>query len=439
MHDLPAQWSIQQSHSRSISGEELEAMGKRAAAAVEGGQAKNLTDAVVMTVKHAGLSPEQVRRVVEFTNTAAYLSDFKKEAGHKIIEFSGGPADASRVIQDLNDGGGGTVFDTGNSDYASAPSEKRASAAHHESDFWGMFEPSQPVVLDQADPMRPAIDFRDKLAGLHDHWSSELSGLETIYDDLGKELTEHVKQAAMSGMSLGDVVYAWSTFVDEPIFVQAAFEKISGALVQSGVFNSFDAVGESIEKVGSQRMVNPEHPIMVLFAGHSLALEKLAEIRSCRDQAASCLEEMDTFLKNPGSTEKTAGWTDRLKALFGGKKAPPPPKGAVQHVRDFFAEKAAPVAGNLAEGAGNILFGKGHDYAKTMKGVTETAVKHVPHAAAGAVGYRALQHLSAAGDNPTMQKLKSYVPGTQENDMYEANLRAQYGGPMAMMQGYGGY
>lgn len=442
MHDLPAQWSRQQSHSRSISGEELEAMGKQAAGYAASRVAPNLNDAVVMVVKHAGLSPEQVRRVVEFTNTAAYLADFKKEAGHKIIEFGSGPADASRIIQDLNDGGGGTVFDSGHSDYASAPSEKRASAetAHYEADFWGLFcTEKEATVLDQADPMGPAIAFRDKIAGLCDHWTSEIGGLETIYQELGHELVGQVKQAALAGTSLGDIVYAWSTFTDEPAFVEAAFHKISGALVEQGVFPSFDAVGASIEKVGSQRMVNPEHPLMVLFAGHSLALEKLAEIRSNRDEAEQCLAEITAFLHDAGDGTKLAGWAERLKGMMGMKPAPPPPKGALQHVRDFFADKAAPAAGNVAEGAGNLLFGKGHEYAGKMKGVTEGVVKHIPHAAGAAVGYRALQHLDAASNNPTVQKLKSYIPGTQENDMYQANLQAQYGNPLMQMQmGYGG-
>jgi len=442
MHDLPAQWSLQQSHSRSVSGEELEAMGKKAAADVANGVAPNLSDSVVSIVKHAGLSPEQVRRVVEFTNTAAYLSDFKKEGSHKIIEFRGGPADTSQIIKDLNDGGGGTVFDVGHSDYASAPREKRASA-HRDEEFWGMFAPEKPVVMDQAEPFRAAYDFREKLAGMYDHWTSEMSGLETIYQEIGEELAGAVKQAAMEGVPLGDIVYAWSTVTDEPIFVKAAFEKISSKLVEQGVFPSFDALGASIEKVGNQRVVNQDHPLMYLFAGHSVALEKLAEIRSSRDEAGACLADMDEFLHDTGDATKLAGWTDRLRSLVGMKPKAPPPKGTVQHIRDFFADNAAPTAGNIAEGAGDILFGKGHEHAKSMRGATETVVKHIPHAAAAAVGIRALQHMDAAGDSPGMQKLKSYVPGTAQNDMYQAGLQSRYnpmgqfGGGQFGGQGYG--
>lgn len=114
MHDLPSGILLQQAHSRPISGEELEVLGKQAACKYVEGCAPTLSAAVVETVKSAGLSPEQVRRVVEFANTDAYLQDFKKEgAQHRFISFDGGPADPSEVLKDLNDGGGGTVFDHG--------------------------------------------------------------------------------------------------------------------------------------------------------------------------------------------------------------------------------------------------------------------------------------------------------------------------------------
>lgn len=119
----------QQRQARPVSGGELEQMGKSAAERWSVGAYPSLHEAVVGTVKCARLSPEQVKRVVEFANTTAYLTEFRKEGmGHKYIDFGeGGPANPSTVLQDLNDGGGGTVFDTGKtaslnvSAYATAP------------------------------------------------------------------------------------------------------------------------------------------------------------------------------------------------------------------------------------------------------------------------------------------------------------------------------
>ena len=128
MHDLPSTTLLQQAHARPVTGEELEVFGKKAAATYACGTCGTLTEAVVETVKHAGLSPEQVKRVVEFTNQNAYLAEFKKEGSpHKYIEFDGGPANPAGVIQDLNDGGGGTVFDRGVADYGSPPTAMKTA------------------------------------------------------------------------------------------------------------------------------------------------------------------------------------------------------------------------------------------------------------------------------------------------------------------------
>ena len=130
MHDLPSQTLLQQANARPVSGEELEVFGKAAASRFMCGDADSLNDAVVETVKQAALSPEQVRRVIEFANTAAYLQEFKKEgATHKYIHFDGGPASPTEVLKDLNDGGGGTVFDRGSADYFQPPPNTKTAAA----------------------------------------------------------------------------------------------------------------------------------------------------------------------------------------------------------------------------------------------------------------------------------------------------------------------
>jgi len=133
MSDLPRQGLLQQLNAHPHSGEYLEVLGKRAAARWSSGDHKTLTDAVTETVKQAQLSPEQVKRVVEFANTDAYLTEFKKEGGeHHVIDFHGGPADASEILKDLNDGGGGSVFDRGTGDYNAPPNDMKISSSKAE-------------------------------------------------------------------------------------------------------------------------------------------------------------------------------------------------------------------------------------------------------------------------------------------------------------------
>lgn len=129
MHDMPSITLLQQSHAIPKTGEELEVLGKYAAKQYAAGTCGTLNEAVVETVKHAGLSPEQVRRVIEFANVNAYLTEFGKEgSAHKYIEFHGGPADPAEVLRDLNDGGGGTVFDRGLADYSIQPEAPKTAA-----------------------------------------------------------------------------------------------------------------------------------------------------------------------------------------------------------------------------------------------------------------------------------------------------------------------
>ena len=165
-NDMPIQTALQQLKAKPVSGEHLEVLGKYAARAWDRGDYNTLNEAVVGTVRDEHLSPEQVRRVVEFCNGEAYLSEFRKEGSkHRVVHFACGPADPGVVLRDLNDGGGGSVVDTGDGDYrlsvegamkkaaSAAPSlEKTASVTSYvastsnsrdlsayEDDFWAMF------------------------------------------------------------------------------------------------------------------------------------------------------------------------------------------------------------------------------------------------------------------------------------------------------------
>lgn len=146
MHDLPSRTLLQQMHAQPKSGEELEVLGKQAARMYLCGGC-SLNDAVVETVKQAGLSPEQVKRVVEFANTSAYLKEFEKKGStDKYIHFEGGPASPGEVLKDLNDGGGGTIFDRGDTHYA-APPVAQPKEKLAERNWWRMEQMSKEAGL----------------------------------------------------------------------------------------------------------------------------------------------------------------------------------------------------------------------------------------------------------------------------------------------------
>lgn len=352
MPDPQTQIDFQQHHARKIPAQALEVLGKQAAAHWSAGAAKTIGAAVAETVKHAGLSPEQVRRVVEFANTDAFLETFHKLGGHRYVDFGQGVlADPREVIRDLNDGGGGSVFDRGTADYDQPPVEK-ISAANSEAElallaaFRGTGTENEPT----AQSSDWVWDERDKLAGQTEHLNAEFSGLELVYLDSVANLTEQVKQAALSGVALGDIVQAWSTVTDDPVFIKAAFAHVTPALLRGGVLSSAGQLGHSIEKVGSAHIVNPEHPLVQGFGSYCEILTKLAEIRQARDRAADKFAQVSYAIKRYGhDLDKAAGAVRKVIDAFGraGRRV-----GGAHGDLGELVGKAVPIVGGAVVGKG---------------------------------------------------------------------------------------
>ena len=364
MSDLPVQGLLQQLNARPVSGEHLEVLGKHASDLWQEGRCKTLTDAVTESVKHAGLSPEQVRRVVEFTNTHAYLTEFKKEGAHKVIDFGpGGPADPSEILKDLNDGGGGSVFDRGTLDYGQPPADTKIASTHAERELVELFGEAPPLPFES--PLGEAMDMRDKLASANALLLAQVSGLEVAYADLADRVYQGVKQAALSGTSLSDVVSAWQEVNPAGEYVKVAFELFSPRLLREGVFSSAEQMLGSVEKTASVGIVNVEHPLVVDFGEFCDVLSKLAELRAAREEVRESLGHMTAFMK------EAAG-------------------GVIRKVLNV-AEKASKPAGAAAQWVGEHAAGKGAgDIARK---VVSTGVKYAPHAVGAVAANEARRHL----------------------------------------------
>jgi hypothetical protein len=324
-YDLPPQALLQQSAARPISGEELETYGKHAAARYLCGECCNMNEAVVETVKHAGLAPEQVKRVCEFANTDAFLKEFRKEASSsKYVVFNGGPADFSEVLKDLNDGGGGSVFDRGMADFAHAPDVVKTSAAQATSRNRGAMEKvasvhlSEPVneadqILEEAfrvdktaapipfsRPLQDVEDLQDKLSTARDAATAEMSALEATLLGVTEDLYNQVKQAALDGTPLGHVVQAWDqALAPNPELVKAAFAEIGPKLVEEGVVPGWSELGQSLEKTaGQMAVVHEDHPVVTAFGAYCEGLEKLAELRATRQEFIDGLVRLDSFTRS---------------------------------------------------------------------------------------------------------------------------------------------
>ena len=308
-YDLPPQASLQQSSARAVSGEELETYGKHASTLYHSGVAANLNAAVVDTIKSAGLAPEQVRRVVEFANTAAFQSEFQKEgASTKYVVFDGGPAEYNTVLQDLNDGGGGTVFDRGTLDYTHMPTMKTASrggmdktaavSARADDILAEAFAvPVRAAPIPFAHPLAEVHAVRDKLSGVRDTITHEINALEVDLLAISEDMYRQVKQAALEGVPLGHILQAWdSTLRVEPELVKAAFAFMGPRLHDEGIFATIDAVGASLEKTAELRaIVNPEHPLIAYFDAYQGTVTKLASLRAAREEAMQGIDQLLAF------------------------------------------------------------------------------------------------------------------------------------------------
>lgn len=397
MADFSPQVLLQQRRAHSVSGEQLEVMGKRAASRWCDGRDTSLTSAVTNTIKSAdvALSPEQVRRVVEFANTDAYLREFRKEGGsHKIIDFgSDGPANPADVLRDLNDGGGKTVMDSGLGDYRLPPADRHVLRDDADSALEEAFlAKAASAGYPEVNPLSDVIEMQEKLAAAHDDVSSQISGLEVAYLDLSDKLYGLVKQAALEGQSLGEIIQAWSSVSEDSDFVKAAFDRFTPQLFNEGVFRTLNEMGSSIIKTAGARCVNLEHPLVTTYRDFCGVLTKLAELRVQQEELRDGHNKLSYFLKQ--------------------------------------------------------AVGKHADAAQAVKGVLGKAVtgaqKHLgvgPLAAKGMVyGPLALAALGAGkyiGDAANDYGVSSFVPGTTAYDM-RRSMRRPLVGPMAGGFGYGG-
>jgi hypothetical protein len=386
---------LQQMNARPHSGEYLEVLGKRASARWHAGEYKNLSEAVTGTVKQAQLSPEQVKRVCEFANTAAYLDEFKKEGGtHHVVDFPGGPANASDILKDLNDGGGGSVFDRGTLDYSSPPRETKTASAREDGfleEAFGIDKTAEQLPYEN--PHAEVIDLKDKLAGAAAHLQDQTSGLEIMYADLSDRVYQQVKQASLGGVALGKVLTAWGSVAPSDDYIKVAFELFTPRLLREGVFHSVEEMTASVDKTAAAGMVNPEHPLVVDFGEFCDVLAKLAETRAAREELVEHIAHLETYLQKAAST---------VGKVWGAAKGTA--RSAAEASRPFLKE-------HLGETAGGAL---------------ATGIAHLPHAGVLVGGLEANRRIQNSQSAPARaaravgRGIARQIPGT------DANLNEQY-------------
>jgi len=272
---------LQQQKARPIDPEELEMMGKRAAALYRD-SGLDLSNAVVEIVKEARLAPEQVKRVCEFANTTAYLDEFEKAGSVRNVTFEGGPADPGRILRDLNDGSSPAIQHVESSDYATpVGSYKTAGKSMSKiAAAFGVPEGSMEKTAEavnhhslHANPVEDVYDLKLALEATRQDLLSKLATSGVIYGDVSNDLCSAVVEEVRSGTSLGDVARACASFTDDvPLHKQAMV--VIGEYLRDTKVMSPGALGDSLRKVASAGVIpDPKHPVIERF----VAFTKVAD------------------------------------------------------------------------------------------------------------------------------------------------------------------
>jgi len=280
----------QQQAARQIDPEQLELMGKRAAALYDGG-GRSLSDAVVEVVKEAKLAPEQVKRVCEFANTNAYLSAFEKAGEVRNITFNGGPANPGQVLKDLNDGSSPAVHQVDSSDYSEPAGNYKTASANISvlADAFGVVGMEKTAQVHdhfaRENPVEEVNDLRVIIQGARDQLMSKLSSSEILLTDLKAVLSEKVAEAVLEGMPMGDIVRAWSSYGTSNQIKEAA-SFVRDHLRERRIMGK-DQFAESITKIASPGVIaNPDHPVV----DHFILFTKVAHEHAKLEEAVHILE-----------------------------------------------------------------------------------------------------------------------------------------------------
>ena len=303
---LPLGLALQQA-AKPVDPEQLELMGKRAAAAYSE-HGTRLSDAVVEVVKEAKLSPEQVKRVCEFANTNAYLSEFEKAGEMRNVTFEGGPANPGVVLKDLNDGGNPMLSKVGSSDYvyhetaghyktAGVTDEALAEAfgikAGDKEKIASAHSAADRDHMSHYNPVDELNDLRLCLEGTRETMISKLSTSGVVYDDVSSDLCKTAAQELETGTPMGDIARVWANYAPSAPMFKEAMALVVKHLQTRG--HSEEELSQSLNKTASAgTLPNPTHPLVEQF----VAFTKVAHGHHILQRSIEVLDEQLTTVRS---------------------------------------------------------------------------------------------------------------------------------------------
>lgn len=294
---------IQNDHRHAaISPETLERLGKEAATLLirEG---VPLNDGIAkLAAAYADISQEQVKRICEFANTAAYLSTHEKfkTAGASSSYPQFDLADPARVIQDMSDGARPTGISPVDVDYSSLPKRKeKFSSAATESGLRQLFGDLSPGPAQTRESVfHEVLAAKDSLTGLRDHLRHHGEQFDFAVKEASAEYYDMVKRHLLDGGGFVDIMAsARSTGAGDekiaqvmsPVVERLMTEKVaSRATLKASVMN--------LEKI-AHRVVNPEHPFVKTFTAIVALNDEIEKVASGLSSVTDELNAVTDFIR----------------------------------------------------------------------------------------------------------------------------------------------
>lgn len=283
-----------------LSPESLEMMGKEAATMFLR-DGVSLNDSISkLAAQHDYISPEQVKRVVEFANTAVYLAkhDQDKTAGsdHSYPQFD--LADAGRVIQDLSDGARPTVVTNTDVDYNRQIKKVKISSKETEQGLADMFKTaSAEKDYSKETIVHEVMSAKETLTALQDNLMDRYNQHESLFKEAASEFYDVLKRHILDGGSFGEAYAATETITGDE--TKTLLEPIVGRLIQEKVASVSQlkkqlAEGEKL----AHGLVDPSHPLIQSYSAMIMSGEDLRTTMTALSEVQSELSDVNTFIKN---------------------------------------------------------------------------------------------------------------------------------------------
>lgn len=295
MRDELTEYLINDRHQTRISPEMLELLGKQAANQYLDDKIPLNESIAKLAGAYPGINSEQVKRVVEFANTAVYLGihDKAKTAGAESSYPQFELADSGRIVQDLSDGASPTRLTTVDVAYGRQPEKAKLSSATVDallSDMFGVKTAEAELDYTRESVVDDILGVKSDLTALKDHLTGAASQLDFMWKEASDQYYEKVKRHLLDGGTFTDVLAAARipglpqekvAHVLRPVVTQLLKEKVASAELLKAQSNDLVKV--------AHRVLNEEHPLVTLF-------RSLLSIDDEIEKVACGLEDVDVEL-----------------------------------------------------------------------------------------------------------------------------------------------